>query len=249
MGRIILVLGILLLVGGIVGTAVSAFGIIGSATSSLMGSDFSSAFELATDPKVREAKLCEPGETLIEENSAQSYTPGSGYASTAMLYCENSEGQRREVTGEFANQLLGQVDDIVSGIVPNVFSGIGRSFAFTGLILLGVLFIVIGAVTNSRRRRVVMDAFGNPVVVQPFGSTTTLNVGGRDVTTTPEVARYLQQAQAMKSTPVINVSSMGAAGGSDLKARLSQLEEARKAGLLSQEEFDRLRQQILDALK
>ena len=246
MGRIILILGILLLVGGIVGMASSALGMIGGATSSILPSNFQSAMELATDPKVREAKLCEPGETLIEENGAVSYTPGMGYASTAILYCENSDGERREVTGEFANQLLGQVDDMVSGLVPNIFAGIGRSLLFSGLMVVGIVFTIIGAVMSSRRRRMMTDAFGNLV---PEQSGATFSIGGKNVTTTPEVARYIQQAQAMKGTPSVNVMSVGGAAGGDLKGRLNQLEEARKAGLLSQEEFDRLRQQILDTLK
>ncbi|MEZ4670015.1 MAG: SHOCT domain-containing protein [Anaerolineae bacterium] len=234
MGRILLVLGVLMVIGGIVGMA----------TSSFLPSNFGATLQMATDPAAREAKLCQPGEKLIEENGGTTYTPGQGYASTAILYCENNEGQRREVTGEFANQLLGQVGDVVS----NVFGGLGRTFMFVGLMMVGIVFIIIGSIANMRRR-VMRDAFGNPLVGQSFSGATTVNVGGKDVTTTPEVARYLQRAQVVHtSTPSINVVSTSEAGG-DLKSRLSQLEEARKAGLLSQEEFDRLRQQILDTLK
>jgi hypothetical protein len=93
---------------------------------------------------------------------------------------------------------------------------------FGSLIVLGVILLVIGSLI-SRRRQPGMVTVGGVPGVQVYSN----QPGAVDVT------RYVQQ----QSKP-----------GGDLTAKLRQLEEARNKGLISAEEYDRLRQQILDTM-
>jgi hypothetical protein len=67
-------------------------------------------------------------------------------------------------------------------------------------------------------------------------------LGAQVVGITPQTLDSLRHNQHV-TTVIPGVS------GSDLSARLRQLDEARKAGLITQDEYDRLRQQLLDSLQ
>jgi hypothetical protein len=90
---------------------------------------------------------------------------------------------------------------------------------FVTLLFLGITFIISGAKGMVRRR--IQSAFGSTGGFgQPFSnaSRTVITLDGRTVQPT------------------------------DLTSRLKQLEEARSAGLITEDEFARLRQEILDSL-
>jgi hypothetical protein len=221
--------GRLLALVGVVMIGFGLFGII-RASQSLAGMNFGNTMQLATDAKAREAQLCKPGEKLEEPKGASQYTPGQGYASSVTLYCVNSEGQKREVTGEFANTLLGGVGDIFS----NALSGLASAVIYPILIVIGVILTIIGLLIARRRSPAVN--FGVVGTGSPSVYTTTYtsqNPGG-----SIDLNQVIQQARDMK-----------AAASSDLSTRLKQLDEAKNAGLISQTEYDRARQNILDTLK
>ncbi|MBI1281052.1 MAG: hypothetical protein GC179_23200 [Anaerolineaceae bacterium] len=220
-GRLLALIGVVMIGFGI-------FGIV-RASQSFMGTTFGSTMQLATDAKAREAQLCKPGEKLEESKGASQYTPGQGYASSVTMYCVNSEGQKRDVTEEFANGLVGQV----GGLFDNVLSQIGSFVIYPTLIVVGVVLAIIGLLIGRRRSRA--DSFGvvggAPTV---YTTTYTSPKSGDSI----DLNQIIQQARDMK-----------ASSSADLSTRLKQLEDAKNAGLISQTEYDRARQNILDTLK
>ena len=220
--------GRLLALVGIIIIGVGVFGIF-RASQSFMGTNLGNTMQLATDAKAREAQLCKAGEKLEENKGASQYTPGTGYASSVAMYCVNNDGVKRDVTEQFGNSMVSQVGGIFENMLPNLLG----SVIYVVLIPVGVVLTIIGLIFSRRRSSAV--SFGVPVVSSTgFSSYTTQNAGGR-----VDLNQVIQQARDMKA----------AAGSSDLTTRLKQLEDARNAGLISQTEYDRTRQQILDTLK
>lgn len=218
----------------LIGIAMIGIGIFGITRANLAipNLNLGNTMALATDAKAREAQLCKPGEKLEENKGASQYTPGSGYASSVSMYCVNSDGQKREVTGDFATGMIGQVDGLVSGVM----SGLMGSFIYFGLLGVGLVVTIIGLVLG-RRRSSLPVTFGVPTgsgVVYTSSTYNSQNPGGGF-----DLNQVIQQARDMKA----------AASSGDLTTRLKQLDEARNAGLISQTEYDRARQQILDTLK
>ena len=132
------------------------------------------------------------------------------------------DGERREVTGEFAQTLFGSV----SGAIPGLLGGIGLSALVstcgTGLLILGIIV----AIARGRRGMQV-------VTPQSY-------VAGADLNS-------ILAAKA-RQMPVSTAVSSAKSGG-DLTARLEQLKAAFDKKLISQEEYDRLRKAILDDMK
>lgn len=220
-GRLLALVGIILI-------GVGVFGIFRS-SQSLFGLNFGNTMQLATDAKAREAQLCKKGEKLQEDKGASQYTPGQGYGSPVTMYCVNNDGVKRDVTEEFGNSMVNQVGGIFNNVLPNIMG----SIIYVVLIPVGVLLTIIGLIFSRRRSGSV--SFGVPVVSSTgFTTYTTQNTGG-----SVDLNQVIQQARDMKA----------AAGSGDLTTRLKQLEDARNAGLISQTEYDRTRQQILDTLK
>jgi hypothetical protein len=239
MGRILVLVGI----------ALVAFGVYGLV----------SGFSAPTLPNINQtldaSQFCKTGETLVQENGATSYTPGQGYSSTVQYYCEDAKGNRRDITDEFNENLVGSVTGILSAF-STPFNFDMKNIALIGG---GLLLAIIGLIVSARRSfanavpvGVQVDSAGRPVITT---SGRVVRVNGQDVIATPEVARYIQQAQAMNTfasmgTPAQTPPSVSiSTAGGDLAAKLQQLDEARKAGLITQEEFDQMRQKILDQMK
>jgi hypothetical protein len=235
MGKILALLGVVLIGLGVYGLA-------------------SGFLNIPAIPNVAEtidaSRYCREGETLDQENGATSYTPGQGYASTVQYYCVDQNGNRRDITDEFNENLV----DSVSGIMSS-FSGIFnfdmKNFALIGG---GILLLIVGLIVGLRRSvsSVPVQVVGSLGGSQPVMTTTgrVVQVNGQDVIATPEVARYIQQAQAMSQFASAGTSPQsGLEAEPDLAGKLKQLEQARSAGLISPEEYDRLRQQILDQMK
>lgn len=218
MGRLVLLLGIVLLLAGIGGMALG----------------FVPSFQLptvATGTEDLQAKLCRDGETLVTAGGPSEYRPGQGYSRSVTYYCEDAEGNRRDVTGQFAQDLFGQIGQVFSSI------SFGFRFEFIALFIIGLLLTIVGAATIRRRVRTVMVG-GVPLSVS---TGPVVRIAGREVVQGPELSDALQQAMRIKQ------ASPNASGG-DLVARLNQLEEARRANLITPEEYDHLRKQILDRI-
>ncbi|MCC6801491.1 MAG: SHOCT domain-containing protein [Anaerolineae bacterium] len=110
----------------------------------------------------------------------------------------------------------------VQGMLGQVFSSIPSMFipALGGCVLtVGILFVVIGFILSARRRS------ANRVTVSTYGFDFPANP-------TPTAApRPRQQPQS-----------------GDLSAKLRQLDEARQSGLLTEDEYQRKRREILDSM-
>jgi hypothetical protein len=197
MGRVLLIIGVVLLLVGI-GGAVGA-------------SLFMRPLALAPDP----ASLCQPGERLVEEGGPSTYAPGQGNRRAARMFCVDDKGARREVTGAFVQGLIGQVFGSLGTL-----GSIVVAILFSLLAALGLVLTLIGAIVSARRARRSGSLPPGVMVVRP-GS-----VGGA---TTGAAA--------------------DPASGGDLADRLRQLGEARGANLISQAEHDRLRDEILRAMR
>ncbi len=222
-GKFLAFIGMLMIGAGI-------FGIIRS-SQSLLGLNLGNTMQLATDAKAREAQLCKPGEKLVEEKGASTYTSGQGYASSVTMYCVNNENQKRDVTGDFATGMVGQV----GGIFDGVFSGLLGAVVYFVLIGIGLLLTIIGLLLG-RRRSIPSVAFNVPT--SSGAASTTSSFAPQNSAGSVDLNHVIQQARQMK-----------AASATDLTTRLKQLEDARNAGLISQTEYDHARQQILDSMK
>ncbi len=207
-GKLLIVLGIALLVGGIIGSRL-AF----------------TPSDLVIDVEPTAEELCQSGEKLEIEQGASSYTPGQGSGRPTLYYCVDDAGNRRDVTGEFVEGLFGQA----AGLIPAFASGVGISLITSILTTVGAVLLVIGLILTFTRRTRTSSLPGVPVV----------GAGG--------VVPSQMMEQLRRDQNVTTV--IPSAPGSDLTARLRQLDEARKAGLITQEEYDRLRQQLLDSLQ
>src|SRR5687767_11808647 len=126
MGRILLVIGIIM---SVVGCAIPFITMGG------MFANMAPMMDLATDSDAREAELCEEGETLEEEQGASTYTQGQGYGRSTTLYCVDEEGNRRDVTMDLVEGMLG--DNFFSSISNTV----GQTFLATGLSIVGVFLM------------------------------------------------------------------------------------------------------------
>ncbi len=143
MKRGLRLLGFLLIVVGIVGMVASAV------LPTLAGSQLNMSDAMMMDG----SRFCEEGETYEEANGATTYTQGSGYASTVVMECVDSEGNRRIVTGEFAEATLGAVGGMVLGI-GGLFAGLALScIPLTLGIVLLVLSLFMGNSTTRKTKK------------------------------------------------------------------------------------------------
>lgn len=249
MGRIFTGLGIVAIVLGIVGAVAGAF----------LPTQIGAFIPNIT---ANESQLCQPGEKLVKETGASSYTPGQGWGSAVQYYCVNDAGTRRDVTGQFAQGLVGQI----FGALPGVASGMMFSLGATCVLLAGVVLLVTGRLMSRRRAEAYSFDLGGGV----SGQVVTVQRGqpaqfSTVVTTTnqadlpPDMQRFIEQVKTNPAKALSEFSddfeklagwaqANAANLPTDLTGRLKQLEEARQVGLISQAEYDQLRRDILDSL-
>ncbi len=209
---------ILLILAGIGLLSVGIFGITSGMFS--FGPGFQEAINNAVEGPSAEA-LCKPGETLVEEGGQSEYTPGQGYGRSVAYYCEDSAGNRRDVTGDFASDLLGSVS-------TNLFGAPNLRVEYLAAAGLGLVLLLVGVFSGLRSKNV--DVRPGVAVNAPFGGqavTWTVPEGTR-----PTLAERIQQAGST----------------SNLADKLRELDIARGANLITEEEYQRMRQQILDSM-
>ena len=190
--------------------------------------------------------LCEPGERAEIEVRVTTDREGTGY--TPYTTCIGREGERTDASGKHLVIVLA---------------------AFTIPFLIGLFMIIFNA---NRARREITDTwqsgqdvvkvmqegfkaanasaasfstsgfFGSPQIELKDG---VLKVDGVEI---PMQGLSADQLKAFQTTsPVMMGGTMQTSAG-NLAAKLKELQEARDAGLITSEEFDRLRQEILDNL-
>ena len=172
MGRLLIIAGILIIVAGAVG-----FG----AQSVLAPVQLASNAVQLTQQTEDTSNLCNPGETLIEQKGASQYTPGTGYGSSVRYFCEDANGERRNVTGQFATSLLGGMGSLFNFNIR---------FEFAGLIGVGLLVLLAGL--GLARRRATSAA--EPAVGSgtPTGASPVIRVQ-KPPTGTPNLNSFLEQ--------------------------------------------------------
>jgi hypothetical protein len=234
MGKFLIIIGVIMMVGGFAGTMIGTFSGI---------AQIPDLVNLTEDA----ARYCNEGETLATSEGASVYTPGQGYGRNVRYFCEDAQGNQREVTGEFVEGLFGQTDNIFN----SVFGGISTGFPFILVIMLGTLFLIVGVMIAVMRR---MNT--RPQMINPYGMSnyyppsTGVPMGGQPMMNTPSQTQqpYVQQPYTSPSQPPA-APPPAANAPQDLATKLRQLEEARNAGLISMAEYQATRQRILDEMK
>ena len=169
--------------------------------------------------------LCQPGEHLIREQYVTHDSDGTGYSMTP--YCVNSERQREDVTGRWV---------LIGGggfIVP---------------FLLGLLITIVSAARRQQNAlfQSVPNSYGGTdfAVFSSGNNTKTIGFGDGAIKVNGFEIKMdgltQDKINALKSQMQANM------GGGDLTTKLKQLQEAKDNGLISSDEYDRLRQKILD---
>ncbi|MFN8417826.1 MAG: hypothetical protein U0528_01035 [Anaerolineae bacterium] len=157
MGRLLILLGVILLVVGVALPFISSTGFLRG-----IGGIQNTVTATAEE-------LCNPGEKLIEEGGASGRTGTSDFGTgrTVTYYCEDEAGVRRDVSDKFYNQMLTGVGGIF-GSVGTLMTG---GFAGMGVSVVGVLLLIFGIILTVRRRPRQMAAYtvnlqqGNPMIM------------------------------------------------------------------------------------
>jgi hypothetical protein len=140
MGRILIFLGILGIIGGIL------IGVIGPFVGGFGFGDFRDAIDTAANNRESAAELCNEGETLEVDRGASTRTQGQGFSASVSYYCVNNDGVRRDVTGAFVEEMVGGV----FGALPGFLGAIGLSVIMS---VCGMGLLVIGIVVSIFRGR------------------------------------------------------------------------------------------------
>ncbi|MCU0497413.1 MAG: SHOCT domain-containing protein [Anaerolineae bacterium] len=170
---------------------------------------------------------CPPGYNF--ENEFDSYRPSPGTTVEAATgFCISPEGQRTELTSAQQERFIlistgGFVFIFILGVFAMIV-GVNRTVAQAADISHTTSFAGIDIVTQGDRIRVNMPGISEPIVLDKNKNTA-------------------QGAQTFVVT-----SNLSNDGTGSLAERLHQLEEARDQGLITSEEYQRMRQMILDNL-
>ena len=209
MGRLLILIGIIVMIAGSFGFAGAFLQPIEDIVSSV-------------NPEAIEAQaaaLCNEGETLKIEQGAESYNPSSGYGRPSYFYCIDGEGNKREVTNEFGTGLI-------NNTTTSALSMISGAFTKMCISSFGFVLLLVGIIMTVRKRGKTVQTF----------QYTTGSLNPSPIQGNPSVQWNVQSSQ---KSPLESTN---------LADRLQKLEDARSANLISQEEYDRLRQNILNKL-
>lgn len=126
MGRLLIVFGLVLTIAGVIGGGTMMFNAIQNGTAAAISGPV-------------ESEVCQTGETLVEELGASEYTPGQGSSRPIQYFCVDADGTRRNVTGEFVEDLFGSLTSALPtlgvGLVLMVLPCIGVPLMVVGIIL------------------------------------------------------------------------------------------------------------------
>jgi hypothetical protein len=178
--------------------------------------------------------LCQPNDTVIREQYSRRDYDGTSYSMD--IYCQNSERQREDVTGKWA--ILGAglfTVPFLIGLFMIIFSSIRNGVRMQQTALGNVFMVDTGKLKNSDNANSwVVSSYSDKIKTSDFGfSDGKFRMGGIEINMglSPEHEKMIQEATNKSST---------------LKDTLQQLQEAYDAGLLQEDEYQRLRQEAMD---
>lgn len=188
--------------------------------------------------------LCQPREQVVREQYTTTDFDGTGFSMN--VYCETAGGQQRDVTGSWA---------IIGGA------------AFLVPFLIGLVLFIVGVRGRRPVPSEVYNMAGVPTSVPavtvrtynpqsaPPSSTYDLSDIAPTMTIRPSQVQAAQQAQtreveSLQPTQPIQSQPTQPIGTAphdpnSLTARLKQIEDARNSGLITAQEYERLRQEII----
>lgn len=170
------------------------------------------------------AIVCEPYETMIVERVGWTDYGESG--ENHYYYCEIEPGQQREVTGPAVLVLIA---------------------GFAGPLVAGILLITIGSMGLVRRRvsnfTNNMEDYLSTVPHVASGSSTVIDLRGNSGNIPPQTQELINSVLGGFAGTVAQATGKGS-----LTQRLQQLDEAYENDLISKDEYDRVRQAILDSM-
>jgi hypothetical protein len=218
MGRLLVIIGVLMLAAGVIVPFAGSFGFL---------SNIGQIGEVVTADA---ADLCETGETMEPESGASSRTSTGDFTTgrTVLYYCVDANGGRRDVSDAFYSQMMRETGGIFSGVGSMLTSGI----AATGLSMGGVALIIIGVLMTVRTRPRVVNEFGQPVTrINLRGGNTPVGTspfGDSPIGVPPNNANLTQ-------TP----PSAGGMQGDVIDFVRNQLDTAYRNGQITREDYDR----------
>ena len=171
--------------------------------------------------------LCNPGEKLIREQYVTHDSDGTGYSMTP--YCVNSERQKEDVTGRWV--LIGAGGFIVP-------------------FLLGLLLTIVSAARRQQNAlfQAVPNSYGGTDFAMFSSGNNSNPVGFNNGTLKVNGFEIKMDGLTQDKIDALKSQMQTLSGGGDLTTKLKQLQEAKDNGLISSDEYDRLRQKILDDL-
>jgi hypothetical protein len=201
--------------------------------------------------------FCNPGEVYDEQLGMTVYSGTRSMGREFTAYCVDDEtGTERDVTGRSFAIMAG------SFAVPFVLGLLLSLVGFTAGINRAARRITRGAMQgqfatlNDFSKSWGQTQDNQPVRVYTRGGqspnspqVTVVSTEGRGLDDLPpQAADMVRQMMAGFGATAEQASNFNMPTGGDLTERLRQLQEARDQGLISEQEFQRIRQQILDSL-
>ena len=166
--------------------------------------------------------LCESEERLTQVETAGGRRDGG---SSTTFYCEYSNGQRRDVTAGAVLAIGG---------------------AFTIPFLIGLFMVIGGAMRMAKNR---MDEFTQTIasVRTQDGGVQTIDLrNARAADIPPETMKRLEEVFGRMGVAFSAMSGDVKLNQDDLTDRMEELKEALDKNLITQEEYDTIRQKLLD---
>jgi hypothetical protein len=218
MGRILVVIGVLMLAAGVIVPFAGSFGFL---------TNMGQISEIVT---ADEAELCNDDETLETESgpASRTSTDDMTMGRTVLYYCVNEEGERRDVSETFISDMMSETGGILGGVGSMLTSGL----AATGLSMGGVALIVVGVLMTVRTRPRVVNQFGQPV------TRIDLRGGNSPVGTSP-FGNSPVGAPPSSANPTQTPPNAGGMQGDVIDFVRDQLDTAYRNGQITREDYDR----------
>ena len=218
MGRILVIIGVLMLAAGIIVPFAGSFGFL---------SNIGQINEVVT---ADEAELCNDGETLETDSGPSTRTSTDNFTTgrNVTYYCVNASGDRRDVSEAFFSGMLTETGGIFSGVGSMLTSGL----AATGLSMGGVALIIVGVLMTVRTRPRVVNQFGQPV------TRIDLRGGNSPVGTSP-FGNSPIGVPPTSANPTQTPPNAGGMQGDVIDFVRDQLDTAYRNGQITREDYDR----------